>query len=163
MWNYEEVFHDVEQPTFFHEASRCIDFTPSINSLVPVRLHYLLVLRLDPSALIQNALICAPAPWPVHFPKTSAAVWSPGTQRLPIASYTSVLRSWSHSFAVTWIRKPSTVNNCSNKWIGHLPVDHGDLQCPSAFVWWVIFTKIVHYRTINIYTGIVVDKCHQSF
>lgn len=23
MWNYEEVFHDVEQPTFFHEASRC--------------------------------------------------------------------------------------------------------------------------------------------
>lgn len=60
MWNYEEVFHDVEQPTFFHEASRCIDFTPSINSLLPVRLHYLLVLRLDPSALIQNALICAP-------------------------------------------------------------------------------------------------------
>lgn len=64
---------------------------------------------------------------------------------------------------VPQIRKPSTVNNCSNMWIGHLPVDHGDLQCPSAFVWWVIFTKIVHYRTINIYTGIVVDKCHQSF
>lgn len=159
MWNYEEVFHDVEQPTFFHEASRC--YTK----------HQL-------TRTSEASLFISPQTW-------SQCIITKRPHLCP----SSLTRSLYQKLCCSMKPRHTVLAHCflhlcSQKLVPLLCcyMNKKTIYCKQLFkqvnwssscgpwrptvsicLWWVIFTKIVHYRTINIYTGIVVDKCHQSF